>query len=207
MVALAQGEPTEAEQLAHGSLASAVEQALAAHLHPALDVLAAVAAALESFEEAARILGAADRAREDLGRVRWPHEQEAVETLGERLRSELGAERFTAAITQGRALDTDQAIGWLGRTRGSRKRPSGGWESLTPTELQAVELAADGLTNPEIGERMFIARGTVKMHLRTSTRSSTFATALSWPRLSHGERVNEGHSGRQRRIAPMRRSS
>ncbi len=165
VVALAQGEPTEAEQLAHGSLASAVEQALTAHLHPALDVLAAVAAALESFEEAARILGAADRAREDLGRVRWPHEQEAVETLGERLRSELGAERFTAAITQGRALDTDQAIGWMGRTRGSRKRPSGGWESLTPTELQAIELAAEGLTNPEIGERMFIARGTVKMHL------------------------------------------
>jgi DNA-binding CsgD family transcriptional regulator len=51
------------------------------------------------------------------------------------------------------------------RARGSRKRPAGGWESLTPTELQVVELAASGLTNPEIAERMFIARGTVKIHL------------------------------------------
>jgi DNA-binding NarL/FixJ family response regulator len=28
-----------------------------------------------------------------------------------------------------------------------------------------VELVAQGLTNPQIGERMFIARGTVKVHL------------------------------------------
>ena len=46
-----------------------------------------------------------------------------------------------------------------------RKRPAGGWESLTPTELQVVELAAQGLTNPEIARRMFISRGTVKVHL------------------------------------------
>jgi len=62
------------------------------------------------------------------------------------------------------ALDAE-AIAWLRRARGSRKRPAGGWESLTPTERQVVELTAQGLTNPEIGERMFISRGTVKIHL------------------------------------------
>jgi DNA-binding CsgD family transcriptional regulator len=40
-----------------------------------------------------------------------------------------------------------------------------GWERLTPTELKVVGHAAAGLTNPEIGERMSIARGTVKVHL------------------------------------------
>jgi DNA-binding CsgD family transcriptional regulator len=39
------------------------------------------------------------------------------------------------------------------------------WEGLTPTELEVVRHVADGLTNPEIAERMFIARSTVKTHL------------------------------------------
>jgi DNA-binding NarL/FixJ family response regulator len=39
------------------------------------------------------------------------------------------------------------------------------WRRLTPTELKVVTHAAAGLTNPEIGERMSIARGTVKVHL------------------------------------------
>ena len=60
---------------------------------------------------------------------------------------------------------TRSSVGRVRRARGSRKRPSGGWESLTPTELEVVRHAAAGLTNPEIGERMFISRGTVKIHL------------------------------------------
>ncbi len=51
------------------------------------------------------------------------------------------------------------------RARGSRRRPDHGWESLTSTELEVVRLAADGLTNPEIGARLFMSRSTVKTHL------------------------------------------
>ena len=32
-------------------------------------------------------------------------------------------------------------------------------------ELQVVDLAAQGLTNPEIGKRLFIGSGTVKTHM------------------------------------------
>lgn len=39
-----------------------------------------------------------------------------------------------------------------------------GRDSLTPTERRVVSLATEGLSNPEIAERMFIARGTVKVH-------------------------------------------
>ena len=49
--------------------------------------------------------------------------------------------------------------------RGKRARPLTGWNSLTPTERRVVGLAAEGLSNPQIAERMFIARGTVKVHL------------------------------------------
>jgi predicted ATPase/class 3 adenylate cyclase/DNA-binding CsgD family transcriptional regulator len=162
---LAGGEPAEAERLAHESLATAVERDYRPLLVAALDVLTAVATALESFEESARILGAGERVREELRHVRWPGEQAQFDQLRELLRVQLGEEQLAEASAQGAAMQTDEAIAWLRRARGSRKRPAGGWESLTPTEQKVVEFAADGLTNPEIGERMFISRGTVKVHL------------------------------------------
>ena len=72
---------------------------------------------------------------------------------------------FEAARDEGAGLALDDAIAWIRRARGERKRPARGWESLTPTELKVIEFVAEGLTNPLIGERMFISRGTVKVHL------------------------------------------
>lgn len=164
-VALAGGDRGEAERLAHEALDSAVEHQFRPLLAPALEVLAAVAAAFESFEEAARILGAAEHAREEIGHVRWMREQEAIDGLRAGLVLALGEQAFAQAVEAGQALSTEEAIGWVRRARGARKRPAGGWESLTPTELQVVGLAAQGLTNPEIAQRMFISRGTVKVHL------------------------------------------
>ena len=49
--------------------------------------------------------------------------------------------------------------------RGRRKRAQFGWQSLTATELTVSGLVADGLTNPQIGERLFVSRRTVQTHL------------------------------------------
>lgn len=49
--------------------------------------------------------------------------------------------------------------------RGTRARPTTGWEALTPKETEVARLAAKRLTNPEIAERLFVSRSTVKTHL------------------------------------------
>ena len=48
---------------------------------------------------------------------------------------------------------------------GARKRPSSGWGSLTPTELDLVRLVSDGLANKDIATRLFISPRTVQTHL------------------------------------------
>src|SRR4029077_7378174 len=81
-----------------------------------------------------------------------------------RAMAELGDD-FQRITAEGRQLDAPAAVAYARRARGERRLPSFGWDSLTPTELEVVRLAAAGLTNPAIGERLFISRGTVKTHL------------------------------------------
>jgi DNA-binding NarL/FixJ family response regulator len=40
-----------------------------------------------------------------------------------------------------------------------------GWDSLTPTEVAVVDLVAEGLTNPQIAERLLVGTSTVKTHV------------------------------------------
>jgi DNA-binding CsgD family transcriptional regulator len=49
--------------------------------------------------------------------------------------------------------------------RGSRRRPQIGWDSLTPAERTVASLVAEGLSNPQIGQRLYISARTVQTHL------------------------------------------
>ncbi len=61
----------------------------------------------------------------------------------------------------------------LGVRRGSRRKRRGvdrGWDALTESERRVVALVREGLTNGEIGARLFISKGTVATHLRSVFR-------------------------------------
>ncbi len=58
-----------------------------------------------------------------------------------------------------------RALGVRRASRDARKRPKHGWEALTRSERAVVELVAEGLSNPEVAERLYLSRHTVKRHL------------------------------------------
>jgi DNA-binding CsgD family transcriptional regulator len=64
-----------------------------------------------------------------------------------------------------RATAKLRSLGFKTGRRGRRGRPATGWEALTPTELEVVKLVAQGLTNKQIGGRLFISPRTVETHV------------------------------------------
>jgi DNA-binding CsgD family transcriptional regulator len=122
-------------------------------LEEAMDVLDASPRPLEraaAAEDAGALLvrhGSVERARPILDRAVEGYES-------------LGAARDLARVE---ALRRDAGIRRGRRT--SRRRPQSGWRSLTPTELTVADLVVEGLSNPQIGDRLFISRRTVQTHL------------------------------------------
>ncbi|MCX9192908.1 hypothetical protein C3Y87_16100 [Carbonactinospora thermoautotrophica] len=90
------------------------------------------------------------------------HRQEAVALLEEALTHYLnsGAQRDAARVQ--RRL---RRLGVRRKIQGSRHARSG-WSSLTESELRVVRLVADGLTNREVAQRLFLSPHTVSSHLR-----------------------------------------
>ncbi len=100
-----------------------------------------------------------------MGHPRYPMYQSGHDAAVATVRDALGQDDFDAAWTEGAALSTEEAIAYAQRGRGERKRPTSGWGSLTPMELDVVRLVREGLGNKDIGARLFISPRTVQTHL------------------------------------------
>jgi DNA-binding CsgD family transcriptional regulator len=146
------------ESLAHGALELAAARGITLSVIDALELHALAAGDRGALDESARLLGAADAARERSG-YRWQplHHQRALDELRPRLGE--------AALAEGAVLSLDEVAAYASRGRGERGRPDHGWESLTPSEERVVELVAEGLPNAAIAKRLFVSLATVKTHL------------------------------------------
>ena len=159
------GEVSGAEDLLHEALRAFHDGGDPSGVADVLESLAALVRELQNAEQAVRLLGAADGIRAALGCVRFPVRQPRYEAELSALREALSQEAFTAAWSAGASASLDDAVAYAERGRGQRKRPLRGWASLSPAELRVVQLVAEGLTNPQIGERLFISPRTVQAHL------------------------------------------
>ncbi len=154
-----------AVELHHAALTICVDHRLRAAQLDTLEALAQVGAALRPAADDVRLLHAAETARTDIGLPREAGQQRAYDRRTADLRRALGPTAYDRAADEGARLTLDQAVEYARRARGRRGRPAAGWSSLTPTELEVVRLVAQGLTNPQIGARLLMSRGTVKTHL------------------------------------------
>ncbi|MDT5347547.1 MAG: hypothetical protein QOH91_834 [Mycobacterium sp.] len=164
-VASAQNEPGQAERDARDALTRATEMRAHLFVPDLLECLAGLAGSAGNHQEAARLFGATRAMRERIGVVRFKVFDAGYEASVEMARNALGEAKFNAALGAGLELSTDEAIAYAQRGRGERKRPSTGWESLTPTEIDVVRLVSEGLGNKDIGTRLFISPRTVQTHL------------------------------------------
>ena len=164
-VASDQGESEQAERDAREALA--VAAATEAHLATpdALECLAGAVGAAGGHREAARLFGAADAVRQVTGIVRFKVYDDGYAASVDVVRDALGDNDFDAAWAEGAALSTLEAIAYARRGHSDRRRPTRGWDALTPTEHDVVRLVTEGLANKDIATRLFVSPRTVQSHL------------------------------------------
>jgi DNA-binding CsgD family transcriptional regulator len=151
----------------------AIGQAGLAAVSPRLTLLCTAAMALTAPDEEA--LALFDRALATEGAQRWPFDLARVQLLyGERLRRirAVSASRahLSAALDEFRRLGAptwaDRAATAL-RATGQVRQHTGShaYQELTPQEREIAQLAAAGLSNKQIGERLYMSHRTVGSHL------------------------------------------
>jgi DNA-binding CsgD family transcriptional regulator len=162
---LLEGDDERAESVTHDALKVLMEDGWRPGVVDALDVVAEVALFTGKYERVVRLIAAAQKERITLGLVAFPMPRERTEQNLASAGAALGDESLERALRDGARLSLQEAVAYAQRGRGEHADATQGWASLSPVERQVVELASQGLSNPDIARELFISRNTVKVYL------------------------------------------
>jgi len=179
-LARSQGPVETARSLCYQALSLQNDIGDLAGITASLEMLAALAG---PGPDAARLLGAAQAGRDRGGYARPPATAADYERDLALVREALGGDQFAVAWAEGLSLSVAEAVTYASRGRGARRRPVSGWASLTPAEHDVARLAGEGLTNREIGERLFVSPRTVGAHLAHIYAKMGVSSRKDLPRL------------------------
>lgn len=158
-------DPEEAWEQAHEGLEVLANSGDRLGAVEALEAVAGLSVARDHPDQALRLLAAADRFHDDTGLFRFQLAAERAERHTAAARAQLDPEDAEACWAEGTQLSLDEAVAYARRRRGERGRPPAGWSALTRAERDVARLVAQGCTNAEIAEQLFVSVNTVKKHL------------------------------------------
>ena len=147
--------------------------------HCLLDALGCHAASSGHTRLAAQLLGAAETVRTTAGASILPFLVPLVTRAEERAKEALGIPSFEAEFQAGLRLDLHAAVGLAlseRRTVTAAASDGGGFAPLGRRQAQVARLVAEGLSNKQIGARLFISEHTVDSHVRTILNKLGFAS-------------------------------
>ena len=198
---LLQGDHQQAKSYFEESLTLCKELGDKLTTSESLEGLACIFGARGEAERAARLFGTAQALRETVGYRHTPEEDALREPYLATARSRLGEKAWEEALTRGRAMSMEEAIEYaLARDEPSATTPSSTTRhsslssapelpaGLTPREVEVLGLVAEGLTNAQIAQRLFLSPRTVHRHLNSvyhklGVSSRTAATRFA---IEHG---------------------
>ena len=170
VVAHRRGEHDEAEARLRESLKVHRDLGDRWRLASVLEALANTACARGLPERASRLFGGAEVIRETLG-VPVPGVERTDRDAGILCaRAEAGEEDFGEALAAGRAMKPEEVMALAAEPSTARHPSVAPSRDLSVREAEVLGLVADGLTDAQVAERLFISPRTVGHHLRSVYR-------------------------------------
>jgi DNA-binding CsgD family transcriptional regulator len=171
LAAMARGDHGRVRVLSEESLELLQRAGDRQHIADCLEIMAGGAGLRGRASRAARLWGAAEALREEIGVPLQPDNLQLLEPYITAARLSLGDVGWQAALAEGRAMMPERAIEYALSPEEPASPPPDDHRSgrdpagLTPREEEVATLVAQGLTNRQIASELSISEHTVATHV------------------------------------------